>query len=246
MKLLFFSILITLFFLNHSYAKVERPKIIFFDVNETLLDLTALKAPVGKALNGREELLPLWFSTMLHHSLVSSVTNEYQDFGVIGVAALQMVGEANGIMISEKEAREAIIPTFTSLPPHPDVIPGLRKLKKAGFRISTFTNSSQKGIDKQLKNAKLDELFQERVTVEEMRIFKPDLRVYELALKKVGLRPSEAMMVAAHGWDIAGIKAAGMRAVFIARPGKTLYPLAQKPDYIVKDINELVELLTKK
>ena len=52
-------------------------------------------------------------------------------------------------------------------------------------------------------------------------------------------------MVAAHGWDIAGIKASGMKAAFIARTGKVLYPLAQKPDYVVKDLQELAAILAR-
>lgn len=224
----------------------SRPRIIFFDVNETLLDLQALKEPVSKALGGRDDLLPLWFSTMLHHSLVSSVIDEYHDFGEIGVAALQMVAEANGIKLNKENARSAIIPTFISLPPHLDVVPGLTKLKEAGYRLATFTNSSQAGITKQLMNAKLDKLLTEKITVDEIKKFKPDLSVYAYGLKRVGVEAKDAMMVAAHGWDIAGIKAAGMKAVFISRPGKVLYPLAQRPDYIVKDLNELAEILSKK
>ena len=55
----------------------------------------------------------------------------------------------------------------------------------------------------------------------------------------------EAMLVAAHGWDIAGANAAGFQTVFVARPGKALYPLAEKPDHVVKDIKEFAELLAK-
>ena len=242
-----FKILITTLTLliTSSSQALTKPKVIFFDVNETLLDLEALKSPVADALKGRKDLLPLWFSTMLHHSLVSSVTNEYHDFGRIGVAALQMVAEANGIQLTAKEAHAAIIPTFVSLPPHADVVAGLTKLKKAGYRLVTFTNSSQQGISKQLQNAKLLSLLPEQITVDEIKKFKPDLAVYEYGLKKLGIKASDAMMVAAHGWDIAGIKAAGMKAVFIARPGKVLYPLAQKPDFIVKDLNELAQLMEK-
>jgi len=72
-------------------AQHTKPKVIIFDVNETLLDLENMRTSVGEALNGRDDLLPLWFSTMLHHSLVVSATGEYQSFGNIGVAALEMV-----------------------------------------------------------------------------------------------------------------------------------------------------------
>lgn len=79
----------------------EQPKVIIFDVNETLLDLEKMRHSVGEALNGKEELLPLWFSTMLHYSLVSTVTDEYQDFGKIGVAALMMVAVSTQLGLIE-------------------------------------------------------------------------------------------------------------------------------------------------
>ena len=61
---------------------------LIFDVNETLLDLAPLKTSVGKALGGREELVPLWFSTILHYSLVETLTGSYHSLGEIGTASL--------------------------------------------------------------------------------------------------------------------------------------------------------------
>ena len=97
---------------------ITEPKVILFDVNETLLDLKGLQASVGKALGGREDLLPLWFSTMLHHSLVDSATERYHNFGDIGVAALMMVAQNNGVELSEADARNAIVTPLRSLPKH--------------------------------------------------------------------------------------------------------------------------------
>ena len=68
---------------------MNRPKMLFFDVNETLLDLNAMRTVIGDALGSRPDLLPLWFTTMLHHSLVVTLADQYKDFGELGVAALQ-------------------------------------------------------------------------------------------------------------------------------------------------------------
>ena len=222
---------------------IKRPKVIFFDVNETLLDLAPLKKSVGEALNGKEDLLPLWFSTMLHYSLVDTVTERYHNFGEIGVAALIMVAETNGIKLTEEQAREAIIPKLRSLPPHPDVVQGLQSLKDQGFRLISFTNSSNKGVKTQFENAGLIEFFDERYSVEDEKVYKPALCSYQWAMMKAGVIPEESMMVAAHGWDIAGIKAAGMTGVFVTRKGKTTYPLAVKEDKQVATITELAEWL---
>ena len=221
----------------------QKPKVIFFDVNETLLDLESMQKPVGDALGGRRDLLPLWFSTMLHHSLVTTVSGDYQDFGAIGVAALQMVAKNQGIELSDEQAKQAIVPALLSLPPHPDVKPALQALKDKGYTLVSFTNSSNKGVKAQFENAGLIEYFDERLSVEDAQVYKPDLRAYDWALKKMNLKPEQVLMVAAHGWDVAGAKAAGMQTAFIARPQKQLYPLAKEPDYVVKDLTELVKQL---
>ena len=219
---------------------LSKPKVILFDVNETLLDLKPLKKSISEALDGRDDLLPLWFSTMLHHSLVDSATERYHAFGDIGVAALMMVAETNGIELTEEKAREAIVTPLRSLPAHPDVKDALKQLRAKGYKLVSLTNSSNKGVKTQFENAGLTDLFDERLSIEDIKIYKPHLETYRWALKKLGVQPEEAMMVAAHGWDCAGIKAAGLQAVFVARPGKAMYPLALKPDLVVKDLNELV------
>ncbi|GGG44746.1 haloacid dehalogenase type II [Bizionia arctica] len=208
-----------------------RPKVLFFDVNETLLDLTAMKESVGKALGNRNDLLPLWFTTMLQYSLVTTVGGQYNDFGIIGAAALQMVAANNNITLTESQAREAILTPIRSLPAHPDVKPSLARLKNAGYKLVSFTNSSNKGVETQFKNAGLIDYFDERLSIEDMGKFKPDTDSYNWAARKMGIAPKESLLVAAHGWDIAGAIWAGWRTAFISRPGAQLYPLAPKPEF---------------
>lgn len=226
-----------------SARELRAPKVIFFDVNETLLDLTAMRSSVGEALGGRDDLLPLWFSTMLHHSLVDSTTGRFHTFGEIGVASLLMVAEIEGIELTKAQAKTAIVTPLRSLPPHPDVRDGLQALKNKGYKLVSLTNSSNQGVYTQFKNADLLSYFDERLSVEDINLYKPDTRTYEWAIEKMGIAAEDAMLVAAHGWDIAGAKQAGWQAAFIARPGKVLYPLAIAPDTVVSGLGELVSQL---
>ena len=226
-----------------SARELRAPKVIFFDVNETLLDLTAMRSSVGEALGGRDDLLPLWFSTMLHHSLVDSTTGRFHTFGEIGVASLLMVAEIEGIELTKEQAKTAIVTPLRSLPPHPDVRDGLQALKDKGYKLVSLTNSSNQGVYTQFKNADLLSYFDERLSVEDINLYKPDTRTYEWAIEKMGIAAEDAMLVAAHGWDIAGAKQAGWQAAFIARPGKVLYPLAIAPDTVVSGLDELVSQL---
>ncbi|SDS45908.1 haloacid dehalogenase type II [Christiangramia echinicola] len=220
----------------------KRPKILFFDVNETLLDLTKMKESVGKALNGNEDLLPLWFTTMLQYSLVETVGNQYKDFGEIGAASLVMVAANNNIQLSEEEAKEAISP-ITSLPPHPEVKDALQKLKENGYRLVSLTNSSNAAVEKQFTNAGLLDFFEERLSIEDIGKYKPHFDTYTWAARKMGIKPEEAMLIAAHGWDVAGAIWAGWRAAFVSRPGQQKYPLAPETEITAPDLKLISEKL---
>jgi len=223
---------------------IVKPTVIIFDVNETLLDLTSMRKSVGDAIQGREDLLPLWFSTMLHHSLVVSATGEYESFGNIGVAALQMVAEINGIEITKEQAKHSILTPLRSLPAHPDVAMGLAALKAQGYKLVTLTNSSLTGVRQQLKNSNLSQYFDANLSIESVGVFKPHLSTYQWAIKELNVNTNEALMVAAHGWDIAGASKAGLQTAFIRRANKVLFPIADKPDYTVLDVNELAKRLS--
>lgn len=220
-----------------------RPKVLFFDVNETLLDLTAMKSSVGQALNGRSDLLPLWFTTMLQYSLVSTVGRQYNDFGVIGMAALQMVANNHGIQLSDKATKEAILDPLRSIPAHPEVKAALERLRTAGYTLVSFTNSSNIGVETQFKNAGLTDYFDQRLSIEDIGKFKPHTDAYDWAARKMGIQANECLMVAAHGWDIAGALWANWRGAFVRRPGAQLYPLAPKPEINEEDLQGIAERL---
>ena len=252
MKKLFLISLITLgafnmvtLYSNAAQAQnnFSKPKVIFFDVNETLLDLESMQSSVGKALGGRDDLLPLWFSTMLHYSLVDTATGRYHNFGEIGVAALMMVAEINQLDLTQEQAKTAIVTPLQSLPAHPDVVAGLKQLKAEGYTLVSLTNSSNNGVKTQFENAGLTEYFDRRLSVEDIKKYKPQLETYQWAADQMGIAPEDALMVAAHGWDTAGAKAAGMKAAFIKREGKVMYPLAIPADLIVDDVVDLANTL---
>lgn len=219
------------------------PKVLIFDVNETLLDLTPLRTSVENSLGGREGLLSLWFSTMLHYSLVDTLTDNYHDFGEIGAAALMMVAESHEIELDPETARQSIVEAITTLPAHADVVSTLEALAVNGFRIVSLTNSSRKGVAAQFEYAGISHLFERRFSVEDVRAFKPDPRTYKWVLEELGIKPDEALMVAAHAWDLAGAKAIGLQTAFIRRPGAVLYPNTSRPDYVVENLTQLIEQL---
>ncbi len=209
--------------------KMNRPKVIFFDINETLLNLEPLKNSVVNKLGGSKELGNLWFTMMLQYSLVTTVGDQYFDFGKIGSATLMMVARNNNINISEEEAKATVKPIL-SLHPHPEVKQGLSILKQAGYRLVSFSNSSNNAVKQQLDFAGITPFFDSIISVEDYGKYKPHIEVYHWAARKMNVDNSDCMLIATHGWDVAGAKWAGWQTAFLARPGQQLFPLAISPD----------------
>lgn len=210
---------------------------LFFDVNETLLDTTELNRVVAQRLGDRPERAEAWFTSLLHHSLVESVTSSWHSFGEIAEAVLKMTAARYGVTLPKNAMPLAEI--IAAMPAHPDVSAGLTALQQQGFTLVALTNSSSALAEKQLGSAGLTPLFTRILSVEQVQVYKPDLRVYQWAMKEMGKPVAECMMIAAHGWDVGGAKRAGMKTAFVSRQGQALYPLAPVPDLIVSDIGEL-------
>jgi 2-haloacid dehalogenase len=210
-------------------------RIIVFDVNETLLDISALEPHFARAF-GDGAVLREWFSTVLLYSEVATLAGPYVDFSAIGRAALEMTASARQVRLSADD-RDRMLQGMRSLPAHPDVRPGLERLRAAGFRLVTLTNSSPAAVQDQLKNAEIAAFFERAFSVDTVRRFKPAAETYRYAATELGVRPSDLRLVAAHAWDVVGAMQAGCVAAFVARPGKVLYPLAAPPDIVASDVS---------
>lgn len=215
--------------------------VLVFDVNETLLDMTPLKKSVNELL-ADEQGFRIWFGMLLHHSLVDNCIHEYHDFSTIAAATLSMAATSMNRKVNEDEIKEALSKIKT-LEAYPDVMKGLKRLKDYGFRLVTLTNSPENMLKQQIINSNLTDFFEQTLSIDSLKMYKPLPETYQWAAKKLAVQPENIIMIAAHGWDIAGAEKAGLRTAFIAREGQSLYPLATKPDYEATDILGLANLL---
>jgi 2-haloacid dehalogenase len=215
--------------------------VLAFDVNETLLDLSALDEPFADVF-GDASLRPTWFQMMLQLSFVGGLTGRYVDFTSAQRGALQMLAARAGVDI-DAHAVERIVGGMTSLPAHPEVPAALRRLHEAGVRQVALTNSPLPVARAQLEDAGLVEQFDDVLSADEVRELKPAPRPYRLVAERTGVEIGEVMLVAAHSWDVSGALAAGARAAFVARPGMVLSPLGDQPELIAGDLGELADAL---
>ncbi|MDD5036443.1 MAG: haloacid dehalogenase type II, partial [Methylococcaceae bacterium] len=166
----------------------------------------------------------------------------YSDFGAIGKAVLEMLANLTRIPLSAED-KTRILQGLLALPPHPEMLESLERLRSAGYRMVTLTNSSPAAVKAQLQHARLSEYFEDSITVDSVHRFKPDLRVYQYAAAQLRTQPGELRLIAAHAWDVFGALQAGWRAAFIARRGAPLFPLGPKPDIVAPDMKAVADAL---
>ena len=212
-------------------------KTIVFDVNETLLDLQAMRPRFDAAFESAD-LLAAWFGQLLRHSLVATVTDTYVPFDVLGVDALQLVTLKAGIDLSEADAAR-VVDGMRHLPPHPDVRPAITRLRDHGFRVATLTNSPQHLLIDQLANAEVIDLFDMTMSIDPVRKFKPHPDTYQSGAKRLGIDINGMRLVAAHDWDVTGAIRAGAAAAFVARPGMVLSRASETPNIVGSDLESV-------
>lgn len=215
------------------------PTVVVFDVNETLLDLASLDSfferTLGEAAARRE-----WFGELLHAALVTTATGDYHTFGAIGLAALRVLGARRGRVVGDAEER-GLVDAMTHMSVHPEVPRALERLRDAGFRMAALTNSTLEVAMAAFTHTGVGGWFEEVLSADEVRRLKPAPEPYRHAADRMGVGVGDLLMVAAHGWDVAGAQAAGARAAFVARPGQTLLPTAPVPAIVGGDLREVAE-----
>ena len=217
------------------------PRLIAFDVNETLLDLDPIRSNFEK-LFGADPPIGEWFARLLHGSLIANTLDEFRPFGDIGAESLINLAARRGLLLRAEDAVEALAP-MAELPPHPDVLEGVGRLADAGFDMIALTNGGTEVAKSQIENAGLGEMLRRVISVDEVGRFKPDPAPYRHAAAVMGVDIGQMVLVAAHDWDCAGAIAAGAQAIFVKRPGAIWGLPTPPPDKQVPDIVRLAEAL---
>jgi 2-haloacid dehalogenase len=212
-----------------------------FDVNETLLDLTALD-PLFERVFGDRTVRPLWFGQMLQLSFVGIITNNYVDFTTAQHAALTMVAQRHATVLRDEDA-EAIVGGMRRLPPHPEVREALLKLRASGATVCSLTNSPLDVVQDQLAFAGISDCFDEVISADEVKRLKPAPEPYRYAAKRMSTDVGNVRLIAAHAWDVSGALAAGCTAAFVDRPGMIASPLAPSADIVGADLTAVVDQL---
>ncbi len=223
------------------------PSIIVFDVNETLLDIDTL-TPFFTRVFGKQNVLREWFAQLVLYSQTMTLSGLYTPFGEIGVGALQMIADIKQVTLTESDIDE-FKERMSALPAHPDAAPALTRLRDAGFRLITLTNSASSASPTPLEKAGLSQFFEQHFSVETVSKFKPAPETYQMVADTLDVETSDLCLVACHLWDTIGAQAVGCRGAFLTRPYNEMLsaPNVPVPDLIASDLSTLTdEIISKK
>lgn len=210
-----------------------------FDVNETLLDLADLHDFFAHRF-GDGAVRTEWFDELIYSALTVTAAGGYEQFGRLAGAALTRVGERRGRTITDDD-RDALGRGIATLRPHADVRPTFERMRAAGHTIATLTNSTAAVAEDQLANSGLRASVDAVHSADTVRQLKPGRAPYELVLREHGVAPTDAVLIAAHDWDIAGADAAGWRTGYISRGRPWRLASAVQPHVRADGLVELVD-----
>jgi 2-haloacid dehalogenase len=216
------------------------PSILVFDVNETLLDIEAMR-PLFTRIFGDPRAAREWFGELVVYSMTAAVSHRYVDFFTLGQAVMRMLADIHQVHITDDDIHR-IKQAMLTMPAHPDVADALTRLRNNGFRLVALTNSPPNPHGGSLlDHAGLGGLFERQLSVDACRTFKPDPAVYRYACQELTITPQDCMMVAAHVWDLIGAQSVGFSAALVTRTGNAplLADGLPQPDLVVGDLQQL-------
>ncbi|GAB3009510.1 haloacid dehalogenase type II [Saccharothrix stipae] len=214
------------------------------DVNETLLDLASLDdffADLTGDAGARRE----WFDLLIHNALTTTALGGYKPLGEIAGACLGSVAAAHGGTVTGEHEKE-LAGLLRELPAHPEVADAIARLREAGFGVVTLTNSVAAVVEDQMVNSGLRPLIDAIYAADQVQRLKPAPEPYRLVLREQGVAASDAVLVAAHDWDVAGAAAAGLNSAFVAREGRKPLPAADAPTIVGDDLDDVATRLIAK
>ncbi|MDA3919418.1 MAG: HAD family hydrolase [Salinisphaera sp.] len=164
--------------------------ILVFDVNETLLDITALE-PLFVRIFGNRSALREWFAQLILYSQTMTLSGLYTPFGELGVGTLRMVASIHGATVADQDIEE-LQERMGSMPAHPDAAPALTRLRNADFRLVTLTNSASSSSPTPLERAGLGDFFEQFFSVQAIQKFKPAPETYQHVADTMGVTTSSS------------------------------------------------------
>ena len=219
-------------------------KAIAFDAYGTLFDVFSVTALGEELFPGKgDALAQLWRLKQLQYSMLRSLMGRHRDFWRLTEDGLVYAAKSLGLDLTP-DRRARLLDAYLTLAAFPDVKPGLAALKERGLRLAILSNGEPRMLESAARSAGIVDLLDAILSVEEVKIFKPSPRVYQLAPERLRVRSGELGFVSSNCWDVAGAASSGLETFWIQRrAAEPAEELGFTADHIVSTVTDLAALV---
>ena len=216
-------------------------KAIIFDAYGTLFDVnSAAEKCKGKIGDKWEDFANYWRTTQLEYTWLRSLMNRHKDFWKITEDSLD---KSMKFFKIDNSMRNDLLDLYKVLSPFSEVKETLNKLKKKDFKLAILSNGTPGLLGNLVKNNNLENIFDDIFSIEEVGIFKPDSKVYELPVNKYNIKKNEILFLSANTWDVSGGGNYGYNSVWVNRNKNIFDNLDYQPLDEIHDLSELLEII---
>jgi len=211
-----------------------------FDAYGTLFDVHSAVSRHQVKLGEKAQIVSnLWRVKQLEYTWLRTLMGCYENFFQVTQDALDFAFDANGI--SDIFLRKELLNAYKKLSCYPEVPGVIRCIKKQGLRTAILSNGTQEMLESGVRNSDLKNYFDKIFSADAIRVFKPDHRVYKLALDELECNPEEILFFSSNAWDISGASNFGFKTVWVNRFGQKFERLPGEPLLELKTLNSFLE-----
>jgi 2-haloacid dehalogenase len=216
-------------------------KAIIFDAYGTLFDVnSAAEKCKGKIGDKWESFANYWRTTQLEYTWLRSLMNRHKDFWQVTEDSLDKSMKAFNIDLSMKNELLDLYKVLSTFKEVPDV---LKSLKEKKFKLAILSNGTPALLNELIKNNNLDNIFDDLFSIEQVGIYKPDSKVYDMPIQKYRVEKNEIAFLSANTWDVSGGGNYGYQSIWVNRNKNIFDNLDYKPKNEIKDLSELIKLV---
>ena len=216
-------------------------KAIIFDAYGTLFDVNSAAEKCKDKLGDKwEGFANYWRTTQLEYTWLRSLMNRHKDFWKITEDSLD---KSMKFFKIDNSMRNDLLDLYKILSPFSEVKETLKKLKKKDLKLAILSNGTPSLLENLVKNNNLENIFDDIFSIEEVGIFKPDSKVYDLPVNKYNIKKDEILFLSANTWDVSGGGNYGYNSVWVNRNKNIFDNLDYQPLDEIHDLSELLEII---
>ena len=220
---------------------MKNVKAIIFDAYGTLFDVNSAAEKCKDKIGDKwEGFANYWRTTQLEYTWLRSLMKRHKDFWQITEDSLDKSMNAFNI---NKSMRSELLNLYKTLNTFPEVKDVLNKLKEKNYKLAILSNGTPSLLNELVKSNNIENIFDDIFSIEDVEIYKPDSRVYDIPTKKYQIQKNEVAFLSANTWDVSGGGNYGYNAIWVNRNNNIFDNLDYKAKNEVKNLNHLLDII---